>query len=104
MTTKMTHMLRITPETARRLKIYAQEEGRTMDGAINALLDAVGFPREHLPAPFLWAGDPDGLDRFEAMLEAAKAAGDDALAAFAQKRLDQIEAAAVAGKKEEVDK
>lgn len=90
MTTRMTHMVRITPETARRLKAYAREEGRTMDAAINALMDAAGFPRDHLPDPYVWAGEQEGLERFRAMLEAAEAAGDKALAEFARKRLRQI--------------
>ncbi|PSH02761.1 MAG: hypothetical protein CXZ00_15790 [Acidobacteria bacterium] len=92
MATSYTHMLRIAPTTARRLKAYAKEEGRTMDAAINALLDDKGFPKDHLPEPFLWAGDQEGKDRFLAMLEAAERAGDTALADFARKRLAQIEA------------
>ncbi|MEL7638447.1 MAG: hypothetical protein AAGU21_02285 [Solidesulfovibrio sp.] len=102
MTTKMTHMLRVAPETARRLKAYAREDGRTMDGAINALLDEKGFPRHHLPDPFLWAGDPEGTERFQAMLTAAEAAGDAPLADFARERLRQIEDY-VAGKTSEAE-
>jgi len=99
MPTTKTHMLRIDPGTARRLRAYARDNGQTMDGAINALLDATGFPRNNLPDPYAWAGDQDGLDRFQAMLEAAEKAGDDALAGFARTRLRQIEEA-LAGKEE----
>lgn len=91
MPTHCTHMLRIAPGTARRLKAFARENGQIMDGAINTLLDEKGFPREHLPDPYLWAGDPEGQERFEAMLAAAEAAGDDSLAAFARARLREIE-------------
>ncbi|WP_428565447.1 MAG: hypothetical protein ACP59X_04365 [Solidesulfovibrio sp. DCME] len=99
MTTKMTHMLRIAPATARRLKAYARENSQTMDGGINSLLDAAGFPREHVLDAYTWAGDQEGQERFQAMLEAAEKAGDKLLAAFARKRLRQI-ADALAGEGE----
>lgn len=102
MATTLTHMLRVSPATARRLKAYAREEGRTMDGTINALLDEKGFPKDHLPDPFLWAGDQEGKERFQAMLAAAERASDTNLADFARKRLAQIEAA-LAGTPPEVD-
>lgn len=99
MPTTKTHMVRIDPGTARRLRAYARENGQTMDGAINALMDATGFPRNNLPDPYAWAGEQDAKEWFQAILEAAEKAGDDALAGFARNRLRQIEEA-LAGKKE----
>lgn len=100
MPTTKTHMLRIAPGTARRLKAYARQNGQTMDGAVNSLLDDVGFPRNHMPDPYAWAGEQDSLERFHEMLQAAEAAGDDALADFARNRLRQIEDA-ISGKNKE---
>jgi len=100
MPTKYTHMLRIAPATARRLRAFAGEHGQTMSAAIDALLDAAKFPKEHVMPNFAWAGEQDALERFHEMLRAAEAAGDEPLADFARKRLSQIDDA-LTGKPQE---
>lgn len=89
--TKLTHSIRLDPATATRLKVFAADEGVTMNAAVELLLDAAGAPRESLMPAAVWAGEPHTASHFLAMRDAAEAAGNTRLAAFAAKRLKQIE-------------
>lgn len=91
MKTRLSHSVRINPAVAVRLKHFAVNETLTMGEAIELLLDVAGAPRDFVLPSALWAGEPEAATRLQTVFKAAEAAGNESLAAFARKRLSQIE-------------
>lgn len=91
MPTELTKMMRLHPQTAKRLRFFAlAHDVPSMSAAVELLLNLAGEPPVEATT---WAGEPQNRPRFEALLSQAKEAGDKRLEEFAQKRLDAIDAA-----------
>jgi len=84
-------MTRLHPQTAMRLRFFTLRRNiPSMSAGVETLLNMVGEPPIEVVT---WAGEARNRPRFEALLVQAEEAGDDALAAFARRRISDIEAA-----------
>lgn len=88
MSTQLTRMTRLHPQTAKRLRMFAMaHDVSSQSVAVELLLNLAGVPPVEVVT---WSGESQNRPRFETLLIQAKAAGDKRLEEFAQKRLDAI--------------